>query len=308
MGETHGHGHSHSHAHGASVTRLSIALVISVVVFVVQIWGSIATGSLALLGDTAHLAVDSSGLIIALITARLLLKPATDRHSWGLQRLDVISAFVQAAILIVVGGFLIIGAIRNLFDPPQISGHLLLIFGVVGLVGNIVSLVVLVGDSSRSMNMRAAILDMAADSIGSLAVIASAVSEFVWGFGSGDAIAAVLIALLIIPRAIKLLRESSSILLEATPHELDSRDVYEHLHRKEFVESVHDLHITQVSSELPVITVHVVLRTDTFDSQTYANMLSELQQCVMGHFPVSIEHSTFQIETEDSHCTLQNGH
>lgn len=308
MGEAHEHSHSHSHAQRASVTRLTLALAISVCVFVVQLWGSIATGSLALLGDTAHLAVDSSGLIIALITARLVLKPATDRHSWGLVRLDVISAFVQASILIVVGAFLIIGAIRNLLDPPQISGQFLLVFGIVGLIGNVVSLIVLLGDSSRSMNMRAAILDMAADSIGSLAVIAAAVSEFVWGFGSGDAIAAVLIALLIIPRAVRLLRESSSILLEATPQELDSREIYEHLHRKEFVESVHDLHITQVSSELPVITVHVVVRSNSVDSGEYAHMLTELQHCVTEHFPVSIEHSTFQIETERSNCALQHGH
>ena len=303
-----GHAHDQSTAGAASVTRLGWALGISVVILIVQLWGSVLTGSLALLGDTAHIAVDSSGLVIAFITAMLIKRPASSLHSWGLQRLDVVAAFVQASILIVVGAFLIIGAFTRLVAPSPIQGTLLLVFGLVGLVGNLISLMILVGDTSKSMNVRAAILDMFADSLGSFAVVVAAVIEMVWGWSYADAIAALFICILIIPRAIKLFRETLGILLEATPRELDSQDIIEHFLRKEFVVGVHDLHVTQLSSHLPVLTAHIVIRDEELLSGNSQQALNELQQCAMEHFPLSIEHSTFQLESEDASCALHNAH
>ncbi|MEY4997626.1 cation diffusion facilitator family transporter [Aurantimicrobium minutum] len=303
-----GNAHNHNHAGASSFTRLAWALGISIAVFIAQLWGSIVTGSLALVGDTAHVAVDSSGLLIAFFTARLMVRPASKRHTWGLQRLDVISAFVQAAILIVVGIFLVTGSIIRLFEPSEIKGQLLLFFGIVGLIGNLTSLFILISDKSNSMNVRAAVLDMLADSLGSVAVLIAAISEMIFGFASADAIAALFIGALIVPRAFKLLREALGILLEATPRELDTAVIEEHFLKKDFVVSLHDLHVTQLSSHLPILTAHVVISNDFLREGKSQQALTALQQCAAEHFPLSIQHSTFQLEENDAACALVNAH
>ncbi len=303
-----GNAHDHHHSNTNSMPRLAWALGITGVILISQLWGSFLTGSLALLGDTAHVAVDSSGLVIAVVSAKLMTRPASERHTWGLQRLDVISAFAQASVLTVVGIFLVIGGVVKLFEPTHVPGKLLLIFGIIGLVGNLIALSILVGDTSHSMNVRAAVLDMLADSLGSLAVVIAAICEMVWGFALADALAALFIGVLIIPRALRLIREALGILLEATPRELDSAVIAEHFRQKEFVVSVHDLHVTQLSSALPVLTAHVVIRNDVLQAGKSQFALTELQHCAVEHFPLSIAHSTFQLESEDALCALVNAH
>lgn len=290
-------GEGHSHAGAATPrNRLLIAFCITASVFVIEVFGAVITGSLVLLVDAAHMLTDVVGLSLALTAAHLMNRPPSDQHTWGFRRAEVLGALAQAALLLGVGLFALVEGIRRLFEPPEISSSSLLLFGIIGLVANIISLIVLTGGRNTNLNMRAAFLEVANDALGSLAVIVSAILIATLGWYRADAIAAILISLLIIPRTIVLLRASGSVLLETTPKGLNLADVRQHLLELPHVVAVHDLHASQISTDLPVLTAHVVAEDEYLAAGNAGALLRELQQCVAEHFPVSVEHSTFQIE------------
>lgn len=293
---------SADHSHGASDDgtprkRLLIAFSITASVFVVEVIGSILTGSLALLVDAAHMLTDVIGLAMALTAAHLMNRPPTPRYTFGLRRAEVLAALAQAALLLGVGIFALVEGVRRLFEPPEIASGSLLFFGIVGLVANVASLLVLMGGRGHNLNMRAAFLEVGNDALGSVGVIASAIFIATLGWYQADAVAGILIALLIIPRTLILLRASGRVLLESTPRDLDLDEVRRHILELPHVVAVHDLHATQVSTDLPTLSAHVVV-DDTVTMDDSAGLLKTLQECVTEHFAISIEHSTFQIEPE----------
>ncbi|MFS6530649.1 cation diffusion facilitator family transporter [Microbacterium aurugineum] len=290
-------GHSHGIGDATPRNRLVIAFAITSSVFIIEVVGAIITGSLALLVDAAHMLTDVVGLAMAVTAAHLMNRPPTPKYTFGLQRTEVLGALAQAALLLGVGIFALVEGVRRLFEPPEIASGSLLFFGIVGLVANIASMLVLFSGRGRNLNMRAAFLEVVNDALGSVGVIASAILIAVFGWYQADAVAGVLIALLIIPRTLILLRASGRVLLESTPAGLDLEDVRRHILALPHVVAVHDLHATQVSTDLPTLTAHVVV-DDTVTMEASAALLASLQQCVSEHFAVSIEHSTFQIEPE----------
>jgi len=290
---------THDHEHGSrdsSRVRLAIAFGITALVLVAEVVGSIITGSLALLVDAAHMLTDAGGLAVALIAATLVTRPTTARRTWGFQRAEVLGATAQAAILLAVGVFVVIEAVRRFFEPPEIVGPQLVIFGVIGLLGNVASIVVLAGGRGASLNMRAAFLEVLNDALGSVAVIVAAIVIATTGFQLADAIAAILIGIMILPRAVLLLRETTNVLLESTPRGLDLDAVRVHLLEVPHVQAVHDLHVSQIATGMPVLTAHVVVDDECFYDGHAPRMLDQLQACVAEHFEVQIEHSTFQLE------------
>ncbi len=289
-----------SHDHGTASTgrgRIAAALAITATVFVAELVGAAITGSLALLVDAAHMLTDAVGLTIALVAATLATRPATQKRTWGWQRAEVLGAAAQAAILLGVGVFVVIEAAQRLFAPPEIDGGLLVIFGVLGLLANVASLAVLLRGRRRNLNLRAAFLEVLNDALGSVAVVVAAAVIALTGFAYADSIAAILIGVLIVPRAFLLLRDSANVLLESTPKGLALQDVRDHMLELPHVISVHDLHVTQIASGLPVLTAHVVVDDECFYDGHSARMLDQLQHCVAEHFDVQIEHSTFQLES-----------
>ena len=300
-------GAGHDHGAGANRTRLGFALALTGVVVVAQAVGAVVTGSLALLVDTAHMLTDTVGLGMALVASVLMTRPATDRHTWGLRRAEVIAALAQAALLLAVGGFALVEGVRRLVTPTDVPSTSLLVFGVVGLVANLVALAVLTGGRRSNLNMRAAYLEVANDALGSVAVIVSAVLIAAFGWVRADSVAGLLIALLILPRTLLLLRDATRVLLESVPPGLDLADVRRHILEVRHVVDVHDLHVTRVSSDLPVLTAHVTMQRACFESGHSGEVLRELQECVAEHFDVAIEHSTFQIEPE-GHAGTEHAH
>jgi cobalt-zinc-cadmium efflux system protein len=287
---------THDHAAPTGRGRIAIALSITVIVFVAEVVGAIITGSLALLVDAAHMLTDSGGLVIALLAASLATRAPTARRTWGWMRAEVLGATAQAAVLLAVGVFVVIEAVQRLFAPPEIDGGLLVIFGVIGLLANVASLAVLMGGRHRNFNLRAAFLEVLGDALGSVAVIVAALVIALTGFGYADSIAAILIGMLIVPRTLLLLRDTTNVLLEATPKGLDLESVREHILALPHVQSVHDLHASQIATGMPVLTAHVVVDDECFYDGHAPKMLDDLQSCVAGHFAVQIEHSTFQLE------------
>lgn len=290
-----GHHHEHAHAH-ANRTRLAIAFGITATVLAVEVVMAFVTGSLALLVDAAHMLTDTAGLGIALFAATLMTRPPTARRTWGLARAEVLAAGAQAALLLAVGMFALVEGVRRLVDPPDVLGGGMLAMGVLGLAANVIALLVLAGGRGANLNMRAAFLEVVNDALGSVAVIVGAVVIIVSGWTRADAVAGIVIAALILPRAVVILREAGSVLLETAPDGLDLDDVRRHIEAMPHVLGVHDLHASRISTGLPVLTAHVVVEQACFVEGCTPQLLDRLQACVAEHFDVSVEHSTFQIE------------
>ncbi|WP_206475975.1 cation diffusion facilitator family transporter [Microbacterium sp. KRD172] len=278
--------------------KLWIAFGITAMIAVAQAVGSVVTGSLALLTDTAHAITDSSGLLVALIAATLMLRPASSKRTWGFRRIEVIAALGQAALLLVVGFYTAIEGVRRLFEPPEVPATELLVFGVIGLTANIIAILILSSSRGANFNMRAAFLEALNDALGSLGVIVAAIVIATTGFMQADALAGLLIAALIVPRAFKLMRETASVLMEFTPKGLDLDAVREHILKLDHVKDVHDVHASTVATGLPTLTAHVVVEDACFTDGHAAEVLQDVKDCVADHFEVSVYHSTFQIETE----------
>ncbi|UVI35862.1 cation diffusion facilitator family transporter [Brevibacterium spongiae] len=288
---------AHDHSHGAGSRRqLSIVFGIVAAIFVFQLFGSVITGSLALLIDTGHNAVDLIGIGIALFAATLVNKPAGGQKTWGFRRAEVLAAGAQATLLLGLGAYSLIEGIRRFFVPPEVPGPGLLLFGAIGLIGNLISMAILSSSKEDSLNLKAAFLEVIADALGSVAVIVAALSIWLFGWERADAVAALFIAALIVPRAFSILRETGSILLEVAPKELDLDKVRQHLESVDHVQGVHDLHVTRIDSNLPVLTAHVVLTDECFYDGHAPRILRALQECLAEHFEIAIEHSTFQFD------------
>lgn len=303
-----GHEHGHSHGAGASRGRLAIAFGITCTILVAEAVGAWMTGSLALLVDAGHMLTDAGGLLLALLAATLMARPAAGRRTWGFQRAEVLAAGLQAGILLAVGLYALVEGFLRLRSPAgDMPAGELLLFGVIGLVGNLVSMRVLSGGETN-LNMRAALTEVMADALGSVAVIVSAVVVHLTGWVQADAVAGMLIALLILPRAVAIIREAADVLLEAAPQGLDLDEVREHILRMEHVRAVHDLHASRITTGLTVLTAHVVLDESCFRDGHSAEILLSLQRCVAEHFPVSVEHSTFQLEPEGHAAVEPHSH
>ncbi|MFI5084890.1 MAG: cation diffusion facilitator family transporter [Actinomycetales bacterium] len=302
----HSHAHGHAHGAGANQRRLGIALAVTLLVFVLQLIGAWITGSLALLFDSAHVLTDAGGLAMALLAARLLTRPVSDKRTWGFARAEVLAATAQAAVLLAVGLVVLVEGIQRLVTPSPVAAGEMALFGGIGLAGNIIALLVLAGGRTSNFNMRAAFLEVLNDALGSVAVIAAAVIIGATGWYRADAVVALLIGALILPRTVKLLLETVSVLLESTPAGLDLGVVREHILALPHVVAVHDLHASQIATGLPVLTAHVVLDESCFHDGHAPLMLDSLQQCVARHFDVSVEHSTFQFEPA-SHTRHEHG-
>ena len=299
--------HDHAAAGTSQRGKLLLVFVITFTVMIAEIIGAILTGSLALLADAGHMFTDSAGLLIALLAASLALKPASISRTWGYKRAEIIAAAGQASLLLAVGGFVIIEGIRRLFDPPEVGESMMLWFGVIGLVGNAVSLVILSAGRNHNFNMKAAFLEVLNDALGSIAVIVAAIVIATTGWLQADAVVSLLIGTLIIPRTVKLLRDTINVLMESVPKGLDLSKVREHILALPNVLDVHDLHASLVASGTPVLSAHITVEDSCMTDGQAGVLLTNLQDCVAHHFDIGIEHSPFQIETS-THRDQENIH
>jgi cobalt-zinc-cadmium efflux system protein len=287
-----GHGHDGGGAqHGR---RLALVLGITVTVTVTEVVGAVVSGSLALLADAGHMLTDVAGLTLGVVAAMLAGRPVTHARTWGYRRAEVLAAAAQAAVLLAVGVFVLVEAVRRLVSPPDVTESAMVVFGLVGLVGNIAGLLLLASRRDANLNVRAAFLEVLNDALGSVAVLLAAVVIATTGWLRADAVASLIIGVLIIPRTFGLLRETVDVLLESTPKGLDLSAVRSRVLSLPHVQDVHDLHASQVATGLPVLTAHVVVDDSCFLDGHLGPMLDEIQQAIDTDFDV--EHSTIQFE------------
>jgi cobalt-zinc-cadmium efflux system protein len=300
MGAGHDHGHSHGGppptgtAAAAYKGRLRIALGITLSVMVVEIVGGLVSNSLALIADAAHMATDALGLAMALLAIHFANRPPTRNATFGYARAEILAALANCLLLLGVGGYVLIEAVERFITPAETKGGLTIVFALVGLVANMISLSLLVKGQKDSLNVRGAYLEVLADALGSVTVLVAAGLILLTGWTYADPIASLVIGLMIVPRTVKLLRETLSVLLEAAPKGVDMAEVREHILRTPGVEDVHDLHAWTITSGMPVLSAHVVVSQDLLDSVGHEKVLHELQGCLGDHFDVG--HCTFQLE------------
>ncbi|MFD7611553.1 cation diffusion facilitator family transporter [Streptomyces sp. NPDC059828] len=298
-----GAGHDHGHTHGAPPTgtaataykgRLRVALAITLSVMTLEIVGGILADSLALIADAAHMATDGLGLAMSLLAIHFAARPADSRRTYGFARAEILAALANCLLLLGVGGFLLYEAVQRFITPAETKGGLAIAFALVGLIANMVSLSLLVRGQSESLNVRGAYLEVLADALGSVTVLVSSAVIVATGWQSADPIASLVIGLMIVPRTVKLLRETLNVLLEAAPKDVDMAEVREHIRALPGVEDVHDLHAWTITSGMPVLSAHVVVAQEVLDTVGHEKMLHDLQGCLGSHFDV--EHCTFQLE------------
>ncbi|MFF5563531.1 cation diffusion facilitator family transporter [Streptomyces sp. NPDC012623] len=299
MGAGHNHGHTHGAPPAGTATaayrgRLLIALSITLSVMVVEVVGGLLADSLALLADAAHMATDAVGLGMALLAIHFAGRPATAKRTFGYARAEILAALANCLLLLGVGGFLLYEAVDRFITPPETRGGLTIVFALIGMAANLVSLSLLTRGQKDSLNVRGAYLEVLADTLGSLAVLVSAGIILATGWQTADPIAGLLIGLMIVPRTLKLLRETLDVLLEAAPKDVDMGEVRAHMLALPGVADVHDLHVWTITSGMPVLSAHVVVDQESLDAAGHEKMLHDLQGCLGHHFDV--EHCTFQLE------------
>jgi cobalt-zinc-cadmium efflux system protein len=286
----------HEHTSGSAARRLVAALVIVAVFLVVEVAGAVFSGSLTLLADAGHMASDVIGLVIALVATGVAARPATDRSTFGYRRAEVLGALLNGLLLGAVAIGVGIEGISRLLDPEAhaVRAVPMLIVATLGLVANVAALAVLRGGRGRTINLRAAYLEVLGDLIGSATAIAASLVILLTGVAAADALASLLVAALLLPRAFTLLRDVMSVLSESAPSGTDVAAIREHICSTEGVVDVHDVHVWAITHGDPVFTAHVVVDPEVFRQGGADHLLDELADCLAGHFDVA--HSTFQLE------------
>ncbi|MGY1742684.1 MULTISPECIES: cation diffusion facilitator family transporter [unclassified Blastococcus] len=297
-GHDHAHGHGHGHAHGTAAAgqrrRLAVVLALTVAVLGAEVVGAVVSGSLALLADAGHMATDALGIGLALGAVSLAQRPPRGRRTFGWQRVEILAAVANGCLLLGVGGYVLVEAVRRIGDPPDVHAGVMLLAAGAGLVVNLIGLALLHRGRGESLNVRGAYLEVLSDALGSVAVIAAAAVIAVTGWTPADTVASLLIGCLVLPRAWSLLREALDVLLEAAPRGVDLADVRAHILEVDGVLGVHDLHAWTITSGLPVLSAHVVVTDEALDGGHGGRVLDALCACLGDCFDVA--HCTFQLE------------
>jgi cobalt-zinc-cadmium efflux system protein len=258
-----------------------------------ELVAGIASNSLALIADAGHMLADVVGMALSLGAIAIASRPRTTGRSFGLYRVEILAAALNAVVLLGIGVVILFEALRRFAEPPEIGGTVLMVVATVALIANAASLRLLGHGRDSSLNLRAAYLEVLNDLLGAVAVLVAGLAIALTGWRQADAVASILIAVLIVPRTAALLRDSVDVLMEATPKGVNMADVERHIREAPGVRDVHDLHAWTITSGMNVVSAHVVLAPDGNPGA----VLDHLGLCLSDDF--DIDHSTFQLETPE---------
>jgi cobalt-zinc-cadmium efflux system protein len=285
-------------ARSARRGALWLALAANAALMGAEIAGGFLFQSLALLSDAVHLLTDVSGLAIALLAIHLQTRPTTGRHTFGLQRAEVLAAQLNAFILVAVTIWVAIEAARRLVSPADVSGAGVALVAVAGLAVNVGCARVLHRVAGKSLNMRGAFLHVAVDAAGSVAALLAGLAILVWDVPRADPIASLVIGCLVLWAAWSLLRDTTHVLLEGTPEGLDPTTVEGAIASHAGVESVHHLHLWSLASDVPALSAHVVLTGQV--SLHQAQVRGDGVKAMLAE-RFGIDHATLELECHQDH-------
>lgn len=298
----HGHGHAGhhhgpgGHSHVPSEIRyekpLWWALGLTATVLLAEMAGAWLTNSLALLSDAAHMATDTLALAIALIAVRLARRPPDARRTYGYVRFEALGALANGGLLFVLAGYILWEAVHRFRSPVPVASWGMLGVAVIGLACNLVAMRLLHAGSEESLNVKGAYLEVWADMIGSLGVVAGAVVIHFTGWRLADPLIAAAIGLWVLPRAWALVRQAGNVLMMGVPDGIDLEEVHRALAGLPGVDDVHDLHVWALASRQAAMTAHLVVDEEV-DAHALRHVAVEMLAARFG-----IGHATLQVESD----------
>ena len=275
-----------------SRSALVSALVLTGGYMVVELAGAYVTVLLALFADATHMLTNLGGLVLALFAIWIAARPPTPAKTYGYYRAEILAALVNALVLLVVAGVILVEAWERLLHPRGVLGGPMLAIGALGLVVNLAGAWLLHRDAEQSLNVRAAYLEVLSDAVSSLGVLLAAALVLMTGWTAADPLVSAGIALFIVPRTWGLLRQAVNVLLEGVPAHLDLGAIEEAIARVDGVVRVHDLHVWTLTSGREAMSAHVVV-VDVRESERLLDALHNVLHARFG-----IDHTTIQLETE----------
>jgi cobalt-zinc-cadmium efflux system protein len=291
------HAHHHHHAHGnagraGNRRRMAIALAINLLLLVAGVVGAVVFGSVALLADAGHVLSDVGAIALGLLAAAMATRPARGRRTFGLHRGEILAALVNGLLLVAIAVLVFTEAIGRLSDPPSIEAGGVLAIGLIGLAGNAAATLVLLAGDRGDLNLEGVLRHSAADALGSLGVVVSAVVVLTTGWRYADPIAGLAIGLLVLAGSWGLVRDAFDVLMEAAPAGVDVQEVGRAMAAVPGVREVHDLHVWTVTAGFPALAAHV--RTDPTEDMDEVRARVE----AVLHERFEIHHTTLQMMAE----------
>ncbi len=302
MGPIHGSvGHHHrGHDHRrASRRALSVVLALTVGFTVVEVAGGLITDSLALLADAGHMLSDTFAIGLALVALTLAGRASTPRRSFGFQRAEILAAFVNGLTLVLISGWIIWEAVQRFRNPPEILGGWMLAVALAGLAVNAVSALVLMRSERESLNVEAALRHVLADLLGSAGVVVAAVVILLTGWTLADPLISLVIALLIVASAWGVLRDSTAILMEETPPDIDADAVARAIVSVPGVTSVHDLHVWRITSGFDALAAHVLVGR----GEDCHGLRRDIERRLASQFDIT--HTTLQVDHDAADALIE---
>lgn len=287
------HNHAPQRAGARYRKNLTIALILVVGFLVVEVVAAFGTGSLALLSDAGHMGTDALGLAMAL-AAIVAADRARDRsqRTYGLYRLEILAALANAVLLFLVGSYVLVEAARRLTDPQPVMEIGVIVVGTIGLLVNVIAWTMLRRGAAESVNVEGAYLEVFADLLGSIGVLIAATIQLLTGWPYADPIFAAIIGVFVLPRAFRLGRRALRILLQSAPDHIDVAEMESRLASLPGVVDVHDLHVWTLTSDMDVVTAHLMVQ----DEADAHSVLDSGRQLLQSDFAVA--HATLQVEPE----------
>jgi cobalt-zinc-cadmium efflux system protein len=274
-------------------------LLLTLAFTAVEIAGGNWTGSLALLADAGHMVSDNVAIVLALVAVTLARRPSTPTRSFGLQRAEILAAFVNGLTLVLVSGWIVWEAIQRFGDAPEILGGWMLVVALVGLLVNVLAATILIRSGRESLNVEAALRHVVADLLGSGAVLVAALVIVTTGWTLVDPLVSIGIAFLIVASAWGVLRDSTSILMEATPSGIDAEAVAAAIVDVEGVTSVHDLHVWRITSGFDALAAHVLVGR----GEDCHGLRREIEVALRDRF--GITHTTLQVDHDAAETLIE---
>ncbi|PXF63478.1 cation diffusion facilitator family transporter [Kangiella spongicola] len=293
----HSHGHSHAnddekHEHPvASRKQMLWAVLLTGSFMLVEVVGGLISGSLALLADAGHMLTDTAALLLAFYAITLSTKPADNKRTFGYGRLQVLAAYTNGIFLILLTGWILWESIQRFYQPNPIQSMTMLVVAILGLVVNLIVFKILHSASDSNINVRSALLHVIGDLLGSVGAIVAALIIWQWGILWVDPLLSIVVSMLILRSAYRIIKDSSHILLEGKPQEMDSHLIRQDLMALEGIEDIHHIHLWSISEQEPLMTFHAVI-SNGFDKDVMIDKMLELLQQKHG-----ITHATIQVES-----------
>jgi cobalt-zinc-cadmium efflux system protein len=303
----HGHGHDHGARPDADHRWLGIALALIVAFMAAEVVVGLLVGSLALISDAGHMLTDAAAIALALVAIRLARRPARGHFTYGLKRVEILSAQANGITLVLLGLFFAVQAVVRLVDPPPVDGLPVLVTALVGVVVNVAATWSIARANRTSLNVEGAFQHILNDLYAFIATAVAGLVVVLTGFARADAIAALVVAALMLHAGWGLVRASGRIFLEAAPAGLDPDDIGARLAGLSQVAEVHDLHIWEITSGQPALSAHVLVAPG---ADCHAVQV-RIQDCLRELH--DLDHTTLQVDhagthrDADEHCRAPHG-